>query len=79
MLQDTKKSIRDVVSIRVKNILYYIFFELGGVGKHGRKNIGVHWKGPRKCLLRQRGCQKKIMNVKNINVLVLKIDYHIFE
>jgi hypothetical protein len=35
MLQDTKKYIRDVMSIRVKNILYYIFFELGVLGKHG--------------------------------------------
>lgn len=30
---------RNVVSIRVKNIIY-IYIELGVVGKHGKKNIG---------------------------------------
>ncbi len=49
MLHDTKgtkKYIEDIASSRERNIVYFIFFELGDVGKNGRKNIGGCWKGP---------------------------------
>ncbi len=45
MLGDTEKYIGDVACTRVK-IYYYIYFQTRVVRKHGRKNIGGHWKGP---------------------------------
>jgi hypothetical protein len=42
MSKDTKKYISDIVSTRVKNILYYIIyvFEPRIIEMHGRKDIG---------------------------------------
>jgi hypothetical protein len=43
-LGDIEKYIGDVACTMVK--IYYIYIsKLGVVGKHGRKNIGGHWKG----------------------------------
>jgi hypothetical protein len=47
MPKDIEKHIRNIASIKVKNILYYIFFEPMVVGKDGRKDIGRCWKGPK--------------------------------
>jgi hypothetical protein len=51
---------------------YLYFFELEIVGKHDRKNIEKHWKGP--IFLEKQQCtpQKNIMDTININVLVGK-------
>jgi hypothetical protein len=45
--------IGNVVSIKVENILYLIFFELKVIGKRGRKDVKGHWKGPKQSLLKQ--------------------------
>ncbi len=64
-----EKHIRDIVSIGVKNILYYIFFEPMAVGKHGMKDIGGCWKGPKNMAFEAtKVTQKDIMGAKNINV-----------
>jgi len=49
---------------------YLYFFKLEIVGKHDRKNIEKHWKGP--IFLEKQQCtpQKNIMDTININVLV---------
>jgi hypothetical protein len=44
--EGTKKYIRTIASTKVNNILYLYFFELGIIGKHGKKNIEKFWKGP---------------------------------
>jgi hypothetical protein len=50
--------------------IIFIFFEPRVVGKHGRKDIGGHWKGPKEFIFRQQSCPKKFMEARNINVLV---------
>jgi hypothetical protein len=51
----------------LKILVFYIFFEQGNVEKHDRKDIGEHWKGLRKLLLRQsKALKKNIMGAKNI-------------
>jgi hypothetical protein len=48
MSKDTKKYIGDIIGIKVENILYFIYiFEPRVIGKHGRKDIGGCWKGPK--------------------------------
>jgi hypothetical protein len=39
-VKNTKKYIENVLSTKVKNILYYIYFKLGVVHNHGKKNVG---------------------------------------
>ncbi len=39
-LEDTKKYIRDIASTRVENILCYITFQTGVIGKHDTKDVG---------------------------------------
>ncbi len=58
---------RDVVGVRVKNIIY--FFKLRVVGKHDKKNIGKPWKNPFVFKV-MKGTKKDIMNVINVNILV---------
>jgi hypothetical protein len=78
MLENTKgtkkihmrcyKSNRDKIHFYIK--LY--FFELGIVGKHGRKNIGECWKGPNVFFMKAtKGTIKIIiMDAININILI---------
>jgi len=69
MSKDIEKHIGNIASTRVKNILYYIFFEPMVVGKHGRKDIGGCWKGPKNMAFEAtKATQKDIMGAKNINV-----------
>jgi hypothetical protein len=64
----TKKYTQNIADAWVKNILY--FFELEVLGKHDRKNIDKHWKGP--IFLEKQQCapKKNIMDTININILV---------
>jgi hypothetical protein len=69
MSKDMEKHIGDIASTGVKNILYYIFFEPMVVGKHGMKDIGGCWKGPKNMAFEAtKATQKDIMGAKNINV-----------
>jgi hypothetical protein len=66
MLEDTKKHIKDVVGTRAKNISY-IYLNI----RKYRKDIGGHWKGPKKIVLKiMKNIKKDIMDVRNINVLM---------
>jgi hypothetical protein len=47
-LEDTKKYIRDIAGTRVENILYYITFQIGVIGKHDTKGVGGMLKRPQK-------------------------------
>jgi hypothetical protein len=39
--------------IRIKNILYFIFFQPPIIGKHGKKDIGGCWIGKKKIAFAQ--------------------------
>jgi hypothetical protein len=82
MLKDTNKYIKDVVSTRVKNILYYIIyvFEPRIIEMHGRNNIGGCWQSPPQTNFEKMRCTKKnIMGVKIMNVSKIKIKSHILK
>jgi len=71
MLEDTKKHIKDVVSTRAKNISYFIYIYIYMNIRKYRKDIGGHWKGPQKIVLKiMKNIKKDIMDVRNINVLM---------
>jgi hypothetical protein len=66
MLEDSKKHIKDVVGTRAKNISY-IYLNI----RKYRKDIGGHWKGPQKIVLKiMKSIKKDITDVRNINVLM---------
>jgi len=72
MLEDTKKYIGDVMGIRSKNIsCFNIFFDLGVIGKHGKKDLGGTLDRPPKIAFEIMKCAKKdIIDDINVNVLI---------
>jgi hypothetical protein len=60
MLKDTKIIIKGTLwALGLNFFVFYIFFEQWNVEKHGRKDIGEHWKGLRKLLMRRSKALKK--------------------
>jgi hypothetical protein len=57
MLEDTKKHIKDVVGTRAKNISYFMYIYLN-IRKY-TMDIGGHWKGPQKIVLKRMKNMKK--------------------
>jgi hypothetical protein len=58
-------------TLKVENIIYFIYFlNHGLLGTH-RKHIGVCGKGPKKFVCKiMKNIKKDIMGVKNINVSI---------
>ncbi len=57
--KSTKKHIGDVTSIRVKNILHYIYFKNRGHWEAQYERHGGCWKSPKKLCLMQRKVPKR--------------------
>ncbi len=54
-----------------KNLMFYIFFDLGVIGKHGWKYLGGTLDRPQKIAFEtMKGAKKDIIDAINVNVLI---------
>jgi hypothetical protein len=69
LLEEIKKYIEDIVSFKIENILYYIYFKLKSLGSMVGRILGVIEK-TQIFFWGNEGAKKDIMDARNIDILV---------